>query len=70
MGRAIGDALKADGIRQAEFARRVGVSEKHLCKVVAGQAIASPGLLDLWAIALGRRWSIELVGDQAGGEQP
>lgn len=53
MGRALGEALKAAGVAQAEFARRVGVSQKHLCQVILGNAVASTAQLDYWAYALG-----------------
>lgn len=60
MGRLIGEALEQDGIAQAEFCRRVGVSPKHLCKVVNGSATATSAQLDYWAFALGREWSVSL----------
>lgn len=60
MGELIGQALAEDGISQAEFCRRVGVSTKHLNQVIHGRAIAAPGQMDYWAFVLGRRWSVAL----------
>lgn len=60
MGALIGQALAEDGLTQAEFARRVGVSTKHLNSVIRGRAVATAAQLDYWAFALGRRWSITL----------
>lgn len=60
MGYLIRDALAEDGISQAEFARRVGVSAKHLNAVVNGKGVARSGQLDYWAFILGREWHISL----------
>jgi transcriptional regulator with XRE-family HTH domain len=65
MGELIGDALREDGISQVEFCRRVGVSEKHLSGVVRGEVTASAAQLDMWAFALDRRWSVDLVQREA-----
>ncbi len=67
MGRLIGEALNNDGVSQAEFCRRVGVSPKHLCKVINGSAVTSSAQLDYWAFALGREWSVSLrpIGDES-----
>lgn len=60
MGRMIGAALTEDGMSQAEFARRVGISEKHLSQVVTGKVVASHAQLDYLAFALGRQWTVAL----------
>jgi transcriptional regulator with XRE-family HTH domain len=66
MGAAIGEALKEDEISQAEFARTVGVSPKHVNEVIRGKANARPAELDYWAWALCRTWvvSLERVEDE------
>lgn len=61
MGELIGTALQDAGITQAEFCRRVGVSAKHLNRVINGHATAHPGQLDYWAFVLGLRWDVQLV---------
>lgn len=61
MGRLIGVHLDEAGISQAEFCRRVGVTPKHLCRVISGAAVATSAQLDYWAFALGCRWSVSLV---------
>lgn len=61
MGELIGAELQKSGITQAEFCRRVGVSPKHLNRVINGHATAHPGQLDYWAFALGMRWDVRLV---------
>lgn len=66
MGALIGEALDDDGVTQAEFARRLGVSTKHVCQVILGKATASPAQLDYWAWALGRRWTVALVRREDG----
>jgi len=53
-------ALEVDGITQAEFARRTGVSPKHINQVLSGKATARHAQLDYWAFVLGREWHIEL----------
>jgi transcriptional regulator with XRE-family HTH domain len=57
---AIHAALTEDGITQAEFARLVGCSEKHLSQVLAAKVFPPIATLDYWAFALGRRWKIQL----------
>lgn len=60
MAQLIAEALEEDGVTQAEFARRVGVTQKHVSKVLTGQQFASMETLDYWAFVLGRRWSVEM----------
>lgn len=61
MARLIAEAIEEDGLTQAEFARRVGATPKHVCKVLGGSAHAYQATLDYWAFVLGRRWTIDLV---------
>ncbi len=61
MARLICRALLEDGISQAEFCRRVGVSPKHLNTVFKGHATARPATLDYWAFVLGRHFDVALV---------
>lgn len=66
MGALIGKALDEEGVSQAEFCRRVGVSTKHLNQVITGGAVARAVELDYWAFALGREWSVTLEPRQQG----
>lgn len=61
----IRDALTEQGLSQAEFSRRVGVSQKHLCKVLNGSSETRLATLDYWAFVLGFRFLIgrALLGD-------
>lgn len=61
MAEAIGAALVEDGISQAEFSRRVGVSPKHLNQVLSGKATARIQALDYWAYVLGRQFAVDLL---------
>ncbi len=60
MARLIAETLEADGITQAEFSRRVGVSPKHVNQVLNGHSAARPAALDYWAFALGRRFVVTI----------
>lgn len=53
-------ALEADGLTQAELAKRTGHTPKHINQVLTGRKTASPGALDYWAFVLGREWHVEL----------
>jgi transcriptional regulator with XRE-family HTH domain len=66
MASLIGDALAEEGISQAEFCRRVGVSPKHLNLVLSGKATARSATLDYWAFTLGRRFVVTLESAQSG----
>lgn len=63
VGAAVRRALRKDGLSQAEFARRVGMSEKHVSLVLQGKAGATLETLDDWAEALGRRWFVSMLTD-------
>lgn len=60
MGVLIGRVLQRDGVSQADFARLVGVSQKHLSRVVTGQCAANPATLDRWAAILGCSFTVGL----------
>ena len=60
MAALIAEALAEDGLTQAEFARRVGVSEKHMSQVLTGKTVGRNAALDYWAFALGRRFVVRL----------
>lgn len=60
MARLLAEAIEEDGLTQAEFARRVGASPKHVNQVLNGKAHAYQATLDYWAFVLGREWKIEL----------
>lgn len=61
MARLLRERLEAIDMSQAEFARKAGVSTKHVNTVLAGKASAPLATLDYWAFVLGMRWSIRLV---------
>lgn len=60
MAQQIAAALKAEGLTQAEFARRAGVSAKHVNQVIRGHVTARAAQLDYWAFVLGRRFTVTL----------
>jgi transcriptional regulator with XRE-family HTH domain len=61
MAALIAEALEKDGLSQAEFCRRAGVSTKHLNLVLNGKATARAATLDYWAWLLGRHFTVRLV---------
>lgn len=60
MARLIASELEAQGLSQAEFARRTAVSTKHINRVLNGHQAATLPMLDYWAHVLGLRWSVSL----------
>lgn len=60
MADLIAAALAEDGLSQAEFARRAGVSAKHVNQVVNRRVTARHAQLDYWAFVLGRRFVVSL----------
>lgn len=60
MARLIAEALEADGLTQAEFAKRVGATTKHVNVVLQGHSYAAMETLDYWAFVLGRHWTVDL----------
>ena len=61
MARLIDEHLTKIDRTQADFAREIGVSQKHLSLVLSGRASARPAALDYWAFVLGMRFSVRLV---------
>lgn len=61
MARQIAEKVEQMGMTQAEFARRVGVTPKHVNRVFSGNAGAYMATLDYWAFVLGCQWNVELV---------
>lgn len=61
MAQLLAVELEDAGISQAELARRVGVSAKHMNQVLNGQAGAQQGQLDYWAWILGFCFQVRLV---------
>lgn len=60
MAQLIRAELEHQGLTQAEFARRVGCSQKHLSLVLNGKAGALAAQLDYWAFVLGCHWTVKL----------
>lgn len=59
--------MAAIGITQAELARRIGRTPKHVNQVVHGKS--GTGELDYWAFVLGLRFDVSLVPlDNTDGE--
>lgn len=65
MGALIGAAIDDEGMSQADFARLVGCSPKHLNTVIMGRTSATPAMLEYWAFVLGRKWSVRLEKNDA-----
>ena len=55
------EALRARKITQAEFAKRIERTEKHVSQVLNGNAGTSLNEWDAWALALGLRFKIQMV---------
>jgi transcriptional regulator with XRE-family HTH domain len=60
MAALISGELQRQGMTQAEFARRVGVTEKHVSRVLTGKNGAAMATLDYWAFVLGCRFVVAL----------
>lgn len=50
---AVRAELEADGASQADLARYLGVSQKHVSQVLSGKVTGSPRFLDAMAAAVG-----------------
>lgn len=61
MAELVRKELEEQSITQAEFARQVGVTQKHLSAVLSGKAIARVATLDYWLFALGKRFEVSVV---------
>lgn len=46
------------GMSQADLAREMGVTPKHINQMLTGKATGSPGMLDYCAHVLGFEWSV------------
>lgn len=46
---------------QADLAREMGLTAKHINQIMTGKATGSPRLLDLIAWGMGCRWQVTLV---------
>lgn len=67
MARMLAEVIEREGLSQAEFARRVGASQKHVSQVLTGKAHAYQATLDYWAFVLGCEWRIDLVARSDSG---
>lgn len=54
---AVRARLKEDGLKQADLARKLGVSQKHVSQVLSGNVAGSPAFLERVAGAVGLRIS-------------
>jgi len=61
IARLLREHLEKIDMSQAEFARKAGVSTKHVNTVLNGKAHAPLATLDYWAYVVGMRWSVKLV---------
>lgn len=59
--------LKVKGWTQADLAREMGVTPKHINQMLTGKATGSPGMLDFVAFTLGFEW---VVSASRGGRTP
>ena len=56
----INDRLVELGWSQADLAREMGVTPKHINQMLTGKATGSPGMLDYAAFVLDFEWSITM----------
>lgn len=49
------------GMSQADLAREMGVTPKHINQMLTGKATGSPGMLDFVAYTLGFEWQVTAV---------
>lgn len=49
------------GWSQADLAREMGVTPKHVNQMLTGKATGSPGMLDFAAFTLGFEWQVTAV---------
>lgn len=50
--------LEVKGWSQADLAREMGVTPKHINQMLTGKATGSPGMLDFAAFTLGFEWQV------------
>lgn len=58
---AIAARMVEIGWTQADLAREMGLTTKHVNQIMTGKATGSPRLLDLIAWGMGCRWQVTLV---------
>lgn len=61
MADAVARKLREEGLTQAAFCRKAGVSQKHMSQVLRGETAAPLATLDYWAFLLGSHFEIQLV---------
>lgn len=61
MAKLLSEALRADGISQAELSRRTGISAKHINRFLNCKQGAASAMIEYWAFAIGREWKVQLV---------
>lgn len=61
---ALREALEHGGIKQADLARTLGMSAKHINQMATGSASATVMTWEFAAYALGYRWQVALVKDE------
>jgi DNA transposition AAA+ family ATPase len=61
------EALTESGMTQAEFCRKVGVSQKHLSRVLSGKQGTTLAMWGYWGYVLGKRWQVKVVPKDSGG---
>ena len=66
---AIRRALRADGATQADLARHLGVSQKHVSQVLSGKVPGSPAFIEAMAEACGLALTAEAAGRRDDGCQ-
>lgn len=65
IGDQLGDLLKQAmdeaGMTQAQLCREMGITQKHLSRLLSGQADGSLGMWEYAAFVLGKEWKVELA---------
>lgn len=59
LGRLLREALEADGMTQADLARAMGLSAKHINHMVSGKSGAL-AMYEFAAFTMGRKWTLTL----------
>lgn len=63
------DRLDALGWTQADLAREMGVTPKHINQMLTGKATGSPGMLDFAAFTLGFEWTVTAEDNGRGDDR-
>lgn len=61
LAKALREAIDRDELSQAELARTLGMSAKHVNQMVTGSGSATVMTWEFAAYALGYRWAVSLV---------